>query len=483
MFDGDDGATYQANPEAGCGQKLQSACTSFFLGIVLFPLSLYLLGWNEKNFVCTQKQIYFAEANAEEWPCVATTTLPEDELYHFSCPFDPNSYNPYSAGTNFNPELLLINPALGAFFNGFSFSSLGGSQSAYIYTCIETQHSRTEGSGDNRRDVITWTYAMGWLAGTPSEFHMVLEGTNRANAEAACGSSGWMQGQPSYPLGVNTGVNTHRADTVTASNISLPDTWIDQIPIDTTVTPSLLSGAPPITGAGSTLTTTDVLTGVTATWRIGTDSSTTGATLTDCVSDLNPTFGCVKLQYRLASATQASAIAVIGGGKQAGSETTPASWLCPEDSYYAFYPSTAAMTLPQVIEAEHASNSLTTWIIRICGLLMAWMSVFCCFAPIAFAADILGDCLNFIPCLGGLLEDIVEGFVNAVLCCISCAIGCSSGLCVIATVMLIMRPLWGCLLFLVIGCILAGSAALSHQAPRKQKNKGDDEMELMENDS
>jgi len=263
----------------------------------------------------------------------------------------------------------------------------------------------------------------------------------------------------------------------------LPDTWINQTPIDTTVTPSLLSGAPPITGAGSTVTTTDVQTGATATWRMGTDSSTTGATLTDCVSDLNPTFGCVKLQYRLASATQASAIAVIGGGKQAGTEITPASWLCPEDSYYAFYPSTAAMTLTQVIEAEHASNSLTTWIIRICGLLMAWMSVFCCFAPVAFAADILGDCLNFIPCVGDLLEDIVEGFVNAVLCCISCAIGCSSGLCVIATVMLIMRPLWGCLLFLVIGCILAGSAALSHQAPRKQKKKGDDEMELMENDS
>lgn len=481
MFDGGDGATYEANPAAGCGQKLQSACTSFFLGIVLFPLSLYLLGWNERNFVCTQKQIYFAEANAEEWPCDTTTTLPEDELYHFSCPFDPNSYNPYSAGTNFNPELLIINPGLGAFFNNLSFSSLGGSQSAYIYTCIETEHKETVGRGDQRHDVTTYTYAMGW-ARSPSAFHMVLEGTNWANAEAACGGEGWTQGQPSYPLGVNTGMNTQHADTVTASNISLPDAWIDQIPIDTTVTPSLLSGAHPITGAGSTHTTTDVLTGATATWRIGTDSLTTGATLTDCLSDTHPTFGCVKLQYRSTSATQASVIAVIGGGKQAGTETTPASWLCPEDSYYAFYPRTIAMTLTQVIEAEHASNSLVTWVIRICGLLMAWMSVFCCFAPVAFAADILGDCLNFIPCLGGFLEDIVEGFVNAVLCCISCAIGCSSGLCVIATVMLIMRPLWGCLLFLVIGCILAGSAAVSHHAPRKQR-KGDEEVELMENES
>merc|ERR1712025_1368448 len=101
------------------------------------------------------------------------------------------------------------------------------------------------------------------------------------------------------------------------------------------------------------------------------------------------------------------------------------------------------MTKDELLSREHNANSTQTWLLRIAGLVMAWAAVFCCFAPIAFAADVFGDVLNFIPCCGNMLEGIVEGVVNFVLCCLSCAIGCSCGLLVIAVMWVFMRPLVG----------------------------------------
>jgi len=464
------GATYESNPEPGCGQKLQGAVCSFCLGIVLFPLSLYLLGWNEKNFVCTQKQIYFAETNAQAWPCgtvAAPTTLPEDELYQFSCPFDQSSFKEYTASF-FNPIVLTTSYAgLGPLFDSFRFSGLGAKQHAEIYACIETEHQRTTGSGQQRRTVTTYSYSIDWTQ-SPAAFHTVLTGQNLADATAACGAvqlqTEWT---PPFPAFIDDGDNTDFADDVTAATIRLPGSWIHEIPVQEIVTSTLLLTPPP----ASAVPVQD--------WRVDL-GTVVGATLTNCAAV--PVLGCVRLSYKTTAATQASVISVVGPGKLAAPEVTPVDWLCAEDTYYAFYPSTSAMTLEQMIAAQHSENSVQAWIIRVAGLMMAWAAVFCCFSPVTFAADVLGDCLNFIPCVGGIMEDVVEGMVNAVVCVLSCSIGCSSGLCVIAIVMIVMRPLVGGLLFLVVGCILAGACAFSHSAPKNEK-RGGEEMELIENES
>jgi len=269
---------------------------------------------------------------------------------------------------------------------------------------------------------------------------------------------------PILPAYIDAGINTRHADTVTAGTIALPDPWIDDIPIDTPVTTTLLLPPHPTIGNGTA-----------ADWHLGADG------LTNC--PVTPTLGCVKLTYFTTSATEANAIAVVGTGKQAGPVVTPSEWLCAEDSYYAFIPSGVPMTLAQMIEQEHADNSQMAWILRIAGLLMAWAAVFMCFSPVTFAADILGDCLNFIPCVGGFMEDLVEGVVNAVVCALSCSIGCSCGLFVIAIMMLVLRPLYGGLLLLAIGCILACTCGLASQAPRKERRQqSDEQVELMEED-
>lgn len=460
-FGGDGGGeTSVADPEPGCGQKLQTAICSCCLGLFLFPFSLWLLGWNERNFVCSQKQIIYAEDNALEWPCVRTTELGENQLYHLSCPFDPTSYSDFTA-SRFNPAA--TDPSLQTLLLSLQFSGLGGKQTAQVYTCVETSHSRQEGTGNNRRTITSYTYAPAWST-NPTAFHQTpLTGVNLQSALTSCSGvpQNWQGAPPAFPIGINEGINTRHADSVTAATVALPENWIEQIPINTVVTQSDLIS--PITAAPA----------IAGGWRIDGVS----ATVTTCANLNAPIWGCAKLTYEKSSATQASIIANVGAGALAGPEITPSSWACAEDEYYAFYPSTAAMTLEQIITAEHSSNSAQAWMIRIAGLLLAWAAVFCLFSPVTFAADVFGDCLAFIPCVGSMLEDIVEGVVNAVVCCISCSIGCSSGLLVIAIVMLVMRPLWGGLLLLAACCLIGGSFAVASQAPRKQR-QGEEETEL-----
>merc|ERR1719258_700558 len=88
-------------------------------------------------------------------------------------------------------------------------------------------------------------------------------------------------------------------------------------------------------------------------------------------------------------------------------------------------------------------NDAQTWGLRAAGLICAWLALYCCFAPIATSADLMGDVVSQIPCIGGMLESTLEGVVEMFLCVISCGFGCSFGLFVIALVWLSMRPVVG----------------------------------------
>jgi len=128
------------------------------------------------------------------------------------------------------------------------------------------------------------------------------------------------------------------------------------------------------------------------------------------------------------------------------------------------------MSKDDFLDALANANRIMTWIIRLAGLIAAWIAVYCCFSPIAAAADIIGDGLNYLPC-GGYIEDLLEGVVDAVLCCMSCAVGCSCGLFVIAVTWLYMRPLYGALMLAgsVTLCVCAVLVRSQHTSRRKPK--------------
>ena len=126
-------------------------------------------------------------------------------------------------------------------------------------------------------------------------------------------------------------------------------------------------------------------------------------------------------------------------------------------------------------------NSTTTWIIRILGLCFVAITIYCCFAPISAAADVIGDLIGCLPCVGDFLEDLLEGMVDTLLWIVSCALGCSCGLLVISLTWLVMRPLIGgglLLVCLVLGCC-AFAIAHQHKANRDAARSFDgDDVEL-----
>eukprot|EP00439_Symbiodinium_sp_Y106_P076444 s227_g15.t1 len=202
---------------------------------------------------------------------------------------------------------------------------------------------------------------------------------------------------------------------------------------------------------------------------------------TKIVTCSQPRVGCLQIRYFKNWDASVSLISKIEGGYTVPMQV-PASWGCSTSSFDAL--SAGSMSLASFSAQLEDANATRTWFLRVLGLVFTWLtvstwpSVFvdedkdlfsayfrlsCAARPIAAAADIVGDCLAYIPCVGEFMEDLLEGMVDTLLCMVSCGVGCSCGLLVIGIVWLFMRPLIGGGLLLV--CVVLGicAFAVAHQ--------------------
>jgi len=117
-----------------------------------------------------------------------------------------------------------------------------------------------------------------------------------------------------------------------------------------------------------------------------------------------------------------------------------------------------------------AAGNFAVWFFRIVLIFGCCGSVYCCCSPISTGADIVGDYLEMIPCVGETLEDILEGAVDAIVICFSCLIGCSCGLMCIMLMWAAVRPVFG-VIFLVLCCLVGGVAAYARSTENPNKDK------------
>jgi len=181
--------------------------------------------------------------------------------------------------------------------------------------------------------------------------------------------------------------------------------------------------------------------------------------------------GCIRVSYSQNSAIYLTALTHVSSIGQTGAETIPGSWGCSESLYQRLVGSLAVMSKADFIAHLHAENLLWTWVFRIAGLILVWMAVYCCFAPIVAGADVIGDALDYLPC-GGYLEDALEGVVGMVVCFMSCGIGFSCGFFVIAITWLFMRPLYGGLMLAGCAALICCVAAVRGMVKGRKKDKG-----------
>ncbi|CAE7799685.1 unnamed protein product [Symbiodinium sp. CCMP2592] len=471
MYDNDPdyygGPDYEERETAG--GKMSAAFGSLCLGIVLFPVSLAVLGYNEQLYMCTHKNILYAQKMAEVISCNEQQSFFPDMVVYLACPIHEDSlhvYTPASFGSS----------GLG---QSITFRSSAGAQTAEMYQCVESSHEEKCGKDEKCR---AYSYKMEWLRHPVDSNSFSMTGQAQQARQSGCPG---FQGNPPWPHDVLPTVETSWAESIRAGPV--------------TVSKSLLKGGnSQFSGLAPNMDRPVQLSSFANSFlpihmlpimppRGGFSSVTTrtaaiDASGTKIVTCSQPRVGCLQIRYFKNWDASVSLISKIEGGYTVPMQV-PASWGCSTSSFDAL--SAGSMSLASFSAQLEDANTTRTWFLRVLGLVFTWLTVYCCFQPIAAAADIVGDCLAYIPCVGEFMEDLLEGMVDTLLCMVSCGVGCSCGLLVIGIVWLFMRPLIGGGLLLV--CVVLGICAFAvahqHKANKDINDQSVQLKEMYDNDS
>jgi hypothetical protein len=464
-WDDDGGETVE---EGGPLAKAGNACCMLGLGILMLPMSLFLLGWNENNYVCTNAKILYGEENAVEVMNCDNTQV-SNEFAVFSCPLLPSSLETYTP-CSFNSGLMNCPSQLPV-----SFQSVSGRQTVEVCQCAEecTTSTHKNSAGQNVKKK-TCNYQSKWSQ-TPipaSSFQDKNKAGQQCPGLANYANTG--NGNAPPPTNLEMGVSEDFAQSAVvgasaATGFTLNKGLIEGLRPDIYVDLSNLTQA--FHGPGPQVTT--------GAWQVSkANLHVSGHYLLSCAGSATAspcTLGCVRIAYQKSSATSPTVITRVASAGMTEPQATPGSWGCSSGHWQDIRPE--KMQKADFMTSLHEANQTTTWLLRMVGCLLAWLSVYCCFQPIAAAFDIIGDYINCCPC-GGYIEDFLEGVVTSIICLLSCGIGCSCALFVIAMVWLAMRPLYGGLMLgacVLLCCAVAGCRSMTTGRKQRDQRFADEE--------
>jgi len=437
-------------------------CGMCCCGLIMLPIMLFLLGWNEKKFVCTNKQILYAEKHAKDIGCSANAGT---GMFYLSCPVLPSSFQTFTASD--------FNPGATAGQIPISIKAATAEQKVSMYQCQETKSTRKEKRGDKKVTVTTWEYRMGWSAQA-----LRIENVNKAQQrECSSGLSGGRN--PSFPMNLQMGTSSQSVSSLsigesTQNPYVVPKTifgsGLTDTPVNLNDYRSKFFGTTP-TGAWTAPTSVD-------TSDLSVDQS--GMYLVTCPGQVM--IGCIRISYQAAMPKDLSVVSDITSSNTLEPTSTPATWGCSADTFYSFREGKA--TKKDMLNGHHNSNNTLVWVLRVVGVLGAWLAAYCFFSPITWCAGKVGDCVDYVPCIGDFLEGAINGVAQAIVCTMSLGCGCSCAWFVIGMVWLYMRPLYGAAFLLVTCCCCGllgyGGFTISQNIKSKKGKKGQDGSESEE---
>lgn len=473
-------------------QKIQHACACCLGGWVLFPLTLYLLGWNEKKFVCEQKNIISAEADSVVTKC---DSFPgNNKFVAFGCPINDESKKDWTMA-----DFLTDAETKKSFGDNFKFRSLAAKMAApEMYQCKESSRSVQDDTNcrptkDKNGKTTScpvhteYSYSLGWATGRIN-FACRKDKWNDCTQRRTDGCPGLRSlvpgggdTNPGLPIGLPSVREAKYASNPYEFKVGTGGLYIteqteskDLFPADSVVPLKGMSWP----GMGTKNTNVGVTNKFDAqNARI----SDNGNYIQTCSSDR---IGCVRVSFSQNAAAGAAFIGDSGSGGKTQPRKMASSWGCEEGSWFRTKAlKTKADILPgaearkNIIDSANKNNESSLFWFRVLGVLGCWAAVYCCLYPIVAFFDIMEDYMAMVPCIGGCLSvigQVVETLVQLVVCCMSCSFGCSAAFFTIAIVWLYMRPLQGILYML--GCILVsgGAYALAHMAPKKEGKQARD---------
>jgi len=442
--------------ELGVGDafgRLSNSLGKMCLGLLAFPAALFVLGWNENHYVCEDKRILHAEAKATVVGCNARNVT--NTYAFFSCSIDPASMNEFQPCT-FNGGKYTCDGSV-------VFRAPSAEQVVEMYQCHEQCKTETHKNhlGQNVK-TRRCTYSPDWYKQEiqSSEFHAPAQ-------TVAMGCPGFEQarGNPRFPDNLDPGRTQDFSSTLVtegptpgAGGYTLNKDFVMDLrpnaPVDLTPFAGNFTGPQASAPAWTRPLNVD-----------RTNLAVRGMYLETCGGEAGYSLGCVRISYKMNPATAASVIALVTSAGRTQPAEVPGSWGCGPSHMQAI--SGSLMSKEELIQELHHRNDMLTWIVRVLGAVCACAAVCCCLEPIAAAAHVLGDFLNFCPC-GGFLDDAVAGMVDSAIWLIGCNVGFACSLFVISAVWIAMRPVWG-LVMLAVGCCCCVGAGGTMMACRKPK--------------
>lgn len=467
------------------------------LGLLLFPISLAVLGWNEKNAVCTEKMFVAAENAVVAGECSGTETY-ADQLVFWSCPVDQSTLQTWTQNDTEGSQV-----SLAGFQDLFSADSVGISVSTEMYQCVETKREtkcsstsgmdlggrrlragneeaadeewedtvhedgtverrlRSSSRSSSSRKCWKYEHTFEWLdtANTQamSQPEKCFGSTGSSNTTSDPGLTATSNPNPNIPLGSQAWSDS----TVSAEEWTLPTDFLSGLQADTPVALKAIPQPPADSTNPSSLSEAHF--------------GSNGNELRSCST---ARVGCVRAQVmQVAPLAEVSAMSRYAGNGVYEEWAPGASWMCDADDSTMRKFRAEGYSLEGFMEALRQDLNASTWALRFIGIVFCVASIYMILSPIAMllsAVDDYLDYLAFIPCVGPLFDmlgDALEGVGICILWGIACVVGVSSSLLVMSIVWIAMRPIWA-VPFVIMVAVLFSVARKAKRAAAEKKGRG-----------
>jgi hypothetical protein len=411
-------------------------CTSCG-GILLFFLSLLLLGWNEQNTVCVDHAYTAAGALVETLGCDDNPKTNSGKVAHISCPLHQKSlptWSPRDFGINYAPGI-------------FEVSAVKVEMTVSMYQCVERKHTKKEKRGEEEVEITTYSYEYAWSA--EEEKSAGFKAWKVHDAKLALDSGCGPDFSKNYAFSVKA--QTKQASSLWAGNYDL-SSRMSKIPVVQNV-PLKAPEDQPIYVPGYSRSPASIE-----------DGSLYGG----CIGRSHPEPGCLKLTFRKSTAIGVSAVGKLKSNMFGYGEieawSAPGAWMCPP-GYMVDIFMPMEMSARSLMAYASTANTWQAWFLRFLGVFLACIGVKMFFYPLEVAAakgtKVINALVKSLPGIGSCLGQVSSFLGNMLTAAVGMAvnflvIGIALPCCflVMSVMYAIMRPWLGipmllCCIFLL----------------------------------
>jgi hypothetical protein len=413
--------------EGFCG-RLQNALCGVCVGFVLFFVAIFLLGWNEFNYVRNQAVLLKVEKDAVEVGCTVNP-LNNGSPVWASCPINQ------VADFSNNPGLTSL-PSFTEKIQGAWFKA-----DSQIYQWVESKDCNSKSTtGGGKETTCTYDYSQSWVSQfidsstffcypnfqtgcqkygqQIKNYGMTIPSQLKQTISASDGQVAMGQGSSAYFL--NSGMfNVFASKAVGLSSTQSPSPLFPNYQVSVigsgTVRYSYTAGQLSNGDVQATFTKSDIQVGSTQVSAIAQQSQLT----TTCATG------------------QACASLIAWNTKLSGTMAI-VNWAA-----------LGRRSKDDMISDKESENGAMVMILRFVGFILMFVGLQLVTGPIALVPEVL-------PFVG----ECIGGIVGAALCCMNLCISTALSLVVIGAAWVLARPLVGLVMLFAAGVLFAGAFAV-----------------------